>query len=300
MDEFTRIQTFIKVVEAGSFSAAARQEGSTSSVARQIKSLEDELGVRLLNRTTRSLSLTEPGRLFYESACVIARDLNNAKMAARSFQEDVKGVLRVVLRASTGPTIIVPALPALLEKYPELKIDITLSDERFDLVSTNTDVAVWVGSIPDTDMVARRLTPGQRLVCASPHYLERHGVPKVPQDLRSHNCIIFATHTHGPAWTFHKDGQEEVIEVQGNIRSDNGFVLLSAAEAHLGLIVVNEWMVRRLLAEGRLQRVLADYQVNPTTSAAELYAVYPSSRGLSRKVRVFVDFLVDLFAARDA
>ncbi len=295
MDEFARIQTFIKVVEAGSFSAAARDGSSISSVARQIKSLEEDLEVRLLNRTTRSLSLTEPGRLFYERACAFAKDFNNAKLEVRSFHESVKGVLRVALRPSTASTVIVPALPALLEKYPDLSIDITLRDDRCDLVANKIDVAIWLGDLPDSDVVARRLMPSQRIVCASPGYLEKHGVPQFPSDLREHECIVFAIPTHGSGWTFSRDGQEERIDVRGAVRSDNGVVLLAAAQAGLGLIVVHEWMVRRLIAQGSLVRVLADYKVNPTAGEGALHAVYPSSRGLSLNVRVFVDFLVELF-----
>lgn len=295
MDEFTRIQTFIKVVEAGSFSAAARHESSISSIARQVKSLEDDLGVRLLNRTTRSLSLTEPGRRFYERVCRIANELNNAKSEATSFQDSVKGMLRVSLRVSAGTTIIVPALPALLQQYPDLSIDISLNDDRCDLVANNIDVAVWMGDIPDSEIVAKRLTPSQRIVCGAPSYFQRHGVPKVPGDLRSHNCALFTARSYGNIWGFAKDGKSEEVEVQGTVRSDNGLVLLSAAISGLGLIVVHEWMVRLPIAQGALVRVLDDYTVNPRPGDAALYAVYPSSRGLSRKVRVFVDFLIALF-----
>src|SRR5206468_4551475 len=139
MDEFTRIRTFMKVVEAGSFSAAARDVSSTSSVARQVKSLEDELGVRLLNRSTRSLSLTDAGRRFHERVSAIANDLDNATSEAKSLQEEVKGVLRVCLRVTAGTTVVVPALPELLARYPELQLEITLDDERRDLIANNID-----------------------------------------------------------------------------------------------------------------------------------------------------------------
>ena len=295
MDEFARIQTFIKVVESGSFSAAARHDSSISSVARQVKSLEDELGVRLLNRSTRSLSLTEPGRAFYERVSAIARNLSNAKSEAKSFQESVKGTLRVSLRVSAGTTIIVPALPALLEKYPELSLDISLTDERQDLVANNIDVAVWMGELPDSEVVARRLSPMQRIVCGSPAYFKRHRAPKTPADLRRHNCILFTARSFGNVWNFTKDGEREEIQVRGNVRSSNGLVLLAAALAGMGVIVVHEWMVRYDLSQGRLLKVLSDYTVNPAPIEAELFAVYPSRVGLSRKVRVFVDFLVELF-----
>ncbi|HXD43135.1 MAG TPA: LysR family transcriptional regulator [Ramlibacter sp.] len=300
MEELARIQTFIKVVEAGSFSAAARDVSSISSVARQVKSLEEELGVRLLNRSTRSLSLTEPGRRFYERACKIANDLSNAASEAKSFQEGVKGVLRVSLRVSAGTTIIVPALPAFLAQYPELSIDIALTDDRRELIANNIDVAVWLGHIPDSEIVARRLSRSHRIVCGSPAYFERHGVPQKPQELRAHNCLLFTARSYGNVWGFTKDGQHEDVEVEGNVRTDNGIVLLSAALADLGLIVVHEWMVRSLISQGRLISVLDDYTVNPRPGDAELYAVYASGRGLSRKIRVFVDFLVHLFGAQEA
>lgn len=300
MDEFTRIQTFIRVVEAGSFSAAARDVSSTSSVARQVKSLEDELGVRLLNRSTRSLSLTEPGRRFYERAIAIANDLGNAKSEAKSFQESVKGVLRLSIRVSAGTTMIVPALPDFMARYPDLSLDIALTDERRDLVANNIDVAVWMGHLPDSEIVARRLSPSQRIVCGSRAYFAKHGVPRTPEDLRRHNCLLYTARSYGTRWAFTREGRQDEIEVQGSLRTDNALVLLSAALSDIGLIVVNEWMVRRDIAEGRLQRVLEDYEVNPRPGDAELYAVYPSSRGLSRKVRVFVDFLVDLFGGPDA
>jgi DNA-binding transcriptional LysR family regulator len=295
MDEFTRIQTFIRVVEAGSFSAAARDLSSISSVARQVKALEDELGVRLLNRSTRSLSLTEPGRRFYERACGIANDLGNAKSEAKSFQDSVKGALRVSIRVSAATTMIVPALPAFMAQYPDLTVDITLSDERRDLVANNIDVAVWMGHLPDSEVVARRLSPSQRIVCGAPAYFDRHGLPQTPADLREHNCLLYTARSYGTFWAFTRDGQQEEIDVRGSLRTDNALVLLSAAVSGLGLVVVHEWSARSQIAQGGLTRVLGDYTVNPRPGDAELYAVYASSRGLSRKVRVFVDFLVDLF-----
>jgi DNA-binding transcriptional LysR family regulator len=295
-DEFTRIKTFIKVVEAGSFSAAARDVSSTSAVARQVKSLEEELGVRLLNRSTRSLSLTDAGRRFYERVTTIAQELTKAKSEVSSLEEEVKGRLRVSLRVTAGTTIVVPALPKFLAQYPNLELDITLSDERTDLISNNTDVAMWLGELPNSEIVARRLSRSGRIVCGSPAYFERHGIPRKPQDLRDHNCLLYTAPSYSNRWSFTRDGHVEVVEVRGSIRSDNGLVLLSSNLASLGLHVAHRWMVRDYLAQGRMITVLKEYTVNPRTGDADLYAVYPSSRGLSRKVRVFVDFLVEAFS----
>lgn len=295
MDELARIQIFIKVVEAGSFSAAARHVSSTSSVARQVKSLEDELGVRLLNRSTRSLSLTEPGRRFYERACALANDLGHAMSEARSFQEDVKGALRVALRVSAGSAVIVPALPDFLARHPDVTLDVSLTDERQNLIAQGIDVAVWLGHLPDSEIVARRLSPGRRIICGTPAYFARHGVPETPADLVRHNCLLYTARSYAASWGFSADDAHEEVAVRGSLRTDNSLVLMSSALADVGLIMVNEWMVRPLLLQGRLVRTLARYTVSPRAGDSDLYAVYANSRGLSRKVRAFVDFLVQLF-----
>lgn len=295
MDEFTRIKTFIKVVEAGSFSAAARDQSSVSSVARQVKSLEDELGTRLFNRSTRSLSLTDAGRRFHERVSTIASDLSKAMAEVSSLEEGVKGVLRASLRITAGTTIVVPALPRFLARYPELELDLTLSDERCDLIAKNIDVALWLGALPDAEIVARRLSPTRRIVYGSPAYFRKSGVPQTPQDLHGHSCLLFSAPSYRNRWSFSRDGQVEEVDVKGRIRSDNGLLLLSSAMADLGVGIAHEWMVRNHLADGRLVRVLEQYTVNPRPGDADLYAVFPSSRGLSRKVRVFVDFLVEVF-----
>jgi DNA-binding transcriptional LysR family regulator len=296
MDELASIRSFISVVEAGSFSAAARRANvSTSAVARTVKSLEDELGVRLLNRNTRHQSLTEVGRRFYERVCAISNDLAMAKGEAQSSHETVTGLLRVSLRASAATTLIIPALKKFQEKHPDIKLDVTLSDERFDLIASNIDVAVWLGDLPDSELVARRLSPSYRVVCGSPDYLATRGVPTHPDDLARHNCIVYTAPHYGDRWHFSKDGRSEVRQVSGSLRSDNSLVLLSAAQAGLGLVVLQEWTVRLPIKEGRLVRVLADYKVNPIEREAALHVVYANSRGNPRKVRAFVDFLINLF-----
>jgi DNA-binding transcriptional LysR family regulator len=296
MDEFTRIKTFIKVVKAGSFSAVARDESSVSSVARQVKALEEELGARLLNRSTRSLSLTDAGRRFYDRVTLIANDLSKAMSEASSMQEEVKGVLRVSLRVTAGTTVVVPALPRFLSRYPELELDLSLTDERCDLIASNIDVALWLGNLPDAEIVARRLSRTRRIVYGSARYFEKHGVPLTPQDLRHHNCLLFSAPSYRNRWSFSHDGQVEDVEVRGNIRSENGLLLLSSAMADLGVGIAHEWMVRKQLLEGSLVRVLGNYTANPRPGDADLYAVFPSSRWMSKTVRAFVDFLIETFA----
>ncbi|MGC4250042.1 MAG: LysR family transcriptional regulator [Sphingobium sp.] len=298
MDELNSIQVFIQVVETGSFSAAGRLlNKSASSIARQVEWLESDLGVRLLNRNTRNQSLTEAGRLYYERTKILTRDLATAKAETRSSHEKVEGLLRVALRTSSATTVIVPALPQLLAKYPALELEIIVTDDRPDLVANHIDIAMWVGELPDSGLVARRLSPSRRILCASPAYLEKHGIPQNPDDLRDHDCLLFKTKSHGKSWVFTRDGRITTVPVHGSIISDNGLVLVAAANQGLGMIVMPEWMVQDMLREGRLQRVMPDYEVGPILTPAPLYAVFPGSRRLSKRVRVFVDFLVSLFEA---
>lgn len=296
MDELDCIHVFIKVVETGSFSAAGRElNKSASSIARQIGWLESDLGVRLLNRNTRSQSLTEAGRLYYKRMSALSRDLAKAKSKARSSHESVAGFLRVALRTSLATTLVMPALPRLMAEYPDLELEIIVTDERLDLLANHIDVAIWVGELPDSELIARRLAPSRRVLCASPDYLDKHGIPKVPADLRNHNCLLFKTRSYGKSWSFTRDGNTVTVPVRGSIISDNGLVLVAAAERGMGLIIMPEFMVHDMLQDGRLQSVMPDYAVGPVVTPAPVYAVFPSSKGLAKRIRVFVDFLVTLF-----
>ncbi|WP_200943286.1 LysR family transcriptional regulator [Rhizobium sp. Leaf386] len=295
MDELGSIKTFIDVVECGSFSAAARRKDTTvSSVARQVKALEDELGVRLLNRTTRSNSLTEPGANFYERARTVLTDLRSAKQEASSFQTTVKGLLRVCLRISAS-RVILPALPSFLDQHPGLVLDVMLSDERLDLVAHKIDVGVWLGHLEDSRTVARRLTPSKRVICASPAYLAKRGVPTTPQQITQHNCIIYQGSIYQDLWRFTKGDEQIDVTVQGNLRTNTSPVLVAAVLSGMGLAVLQEFTVRSALADGTLMQILPDYEVSPTEVDTGVYAVYPNARGMTRKTRVFIDFLVDVF-----
>jgi DNA-binding transcriptional LysR family regulator len=297
MNDFDRIRTFIRVVEAGSFSAAARaaDEQSVSAIARQVKALEDELGIRLLNRSTRSLALTDAGRRFFERVSAIVIDLSNAKAEALSEHEEIRGPLRIALRITAGTTVVVPALPKFLAKYPEIELDVSLTDERRDLIANHIDIALWLGALPDADIVARRLSPTRRFVCCAPSYIERHGEPRSPQDLLRHNCIVFTAPGYSKRWGFSRDGQVEEVQIRGTVRTDNGLVLLASGVNGIGVISGNQWMLHRDVKAGQLVTILDDYAFLPRPGDSDLYAVFPSSRQLSRKVRAFVDFLVEAF-----
>jgi DNA-binding transcriptional LysR family regulator len=296
MDELTSVRTFLLVVETGSFSSAARRKNTTaSSIARQINALEETLSVRLLNRTTRAHNLTEAGRLYYDRMSDLVRSMDNVSSIVSSFHSNVKGVLRVQLRTSAAMEVIVPELPKFLLEYPDLSIDLQLSDERVDLVKNNIDVAVWLGQLDDSSIIARQLSRSHRVVCGSPAYFAKQGEPQHPMDLIKHNCLIYSATNYQRAWRLKKGSDQIDVPVSGNLQTSSSTSLMRAALHGLGLIVVQEWMVRRAIERGELRCVLPDYEASPTDDDTALYAVYPQGDFVSQKTRAFVDFLVALF-----
>jgi DNA-binding transcriptional LysR family regulator len=296
MDELYSIRLFIQVVHAGSFSEAARRvQLSTSSVARHITALEDNLGVRLLNRTTRNHGLTEAGRVYFESAMQAIAALDQAKHSVASYQSEVKGRLSVHVRTSVGMQIVGPALPRFLKAHPQLVVDLTLTDNRVDLVTEGIDVAIWLGHLQDSSLIARLLRPSHRLVIASPDYLKERGAPQEPDDLRQHNCLLFKDYEHRYIWHFRSKTSTTEVPVSGNLIAANSNVLVSCALQGLGIALIHEESVRDLVDAGRLRSLLADWEASPTDADIALYVVYPHSRGLAPKVRAFVDFAVALF-----
>ena len=296
MDELTLSRAFVQVVESGSISAAARRSNtSVTSIARQVNGLETLLGVRLLNRTTRRQSLTEAGELFYSKFTDVLRQVDDIKRDVSSYQSAVKGCLRVHLRISIGNQVVVPALPRFLAQHPELTLDVRLTDERSDLIAEGVDVAVWLGKLEDSGLIARRLGAGRRVICGSPAYLERYGIPKTPQDLERQNCLVYRARDYDNLWRLTRNGQTIEIPVSGNLRTDSSAALLTSALQGLGLAVVQQAMARDAIEKRELIPVLTEYDVSPTRTDVGLYAVYPHSRRLSPKTRVFIDFLVELF-----
>ena len=289
-------RAFIHVVEKGGFSAAARfLDVSVTSVARQVNSLEGMLGVRLLNRTTRRQSLTEAGQGYYAKITAILAQLEEAKRDVSSYQEGVKGRLKVHLRSTIGNQVIVPALPRFLTQYPNISLHLTLTDERVDLVEHGVDIAVWLGALEDSSMIARRLSPSLRVVCGSPLYFQKHGIPQEPLDLLKHNCMVFEAKDYSNIWRFTRNGGTTEVPVSGNLLTNSGIALITSAISGAGLALLQDSLVREAIARGELVQVLESYSASPTDTEPALYAVYPSSRHLSPKSQAFVDFLVDLF-----
>ncbi|MGV6874310.1 LysR family transcriptional regulator [Pseudochelatococcus sp. B33] len=296
MDELSTNRTFLKVVECGSFSAAARDLNvSVASIARQVSSLENRLGVMLLRRTTRQQSLTDAGRVYCECISPILRKFDDVKREVSSYQSSVKGRLTVHLRNSVGSQFIVPALPQFLEQHPEVTLDVTLTDERADLVAQGVDVAVWLGHLEDSGLVARRLSSGRRRVCCAPSYAQRFGLPAAPMDLARHNCLIYRAQHYDNIWRLTKDGETTAVRVSGNLETTSAAVLMSSALKGLGFVVLQEAMVRGAIDAGDLIDVFPDYLVSSTDIDIALYAVHPGRRQIPPKTRAFVDFLVRLF-----
>lgn len=293
MDKLTGLAVFARVVENGSFAAAARHFGlSPAMVSKHVQALEDGLGVRLLNRTTRQVNPTEAGRGFYERCRHILAELEEAERAAAAAQTAPRGLLRISAPVSFGAIHIAPAIADYLARYPEVMADVQLNDRYVDLIEEGIDVALRVGRLADSSLVARRLVPIRTAVCAAPAYLLRHGAPREPRDLTAHNCLLYSYSTTGEEWHFTSpDGEPIVVRVRGRLHANNGEVLRAAALAGEGIMKAPSFAIGAEIAAGRLVPLLPDYA--PREIA--LHALYPHSRHLSVKVRSFVDFLAARF-----
>jgi DNA-binding transcriptional LysR family regulator len=294
MDRFNALATFAKVVEQGSFARAAdRLSVSTSAVSRQVAELEAHLDVRLLNRTTRRLSLTEAGQAFYERCVQLLADLEETESSVRSTAVEPKGTLRVTCGVTFGERYLAPAIAEFADLHPQVSFDIDLSDRVVDLVEEGFDLAIRIGPVGNQALVSRRIGSTQFVCCASPAYLARHPAPVTPADLEQHACLGYTYAAVTSAWTFEsRDGTRHTPRILPRHRLNNGRMLAELAAAGLGIVLEPDFIVAPEVRSGRLQRLLTDYQ--PPRSP--IAAVYPSRRHLSAKVRSFVDFL----AARHA
>jgi len=286
---------FSKVVQGGSLSAAARELGiSPAVVSRTLAAMEARLGVRLINRTTRSLHLTDEGASYYETCSRILAEIEEADAAAAARRVEPQGMLRVALPASFGLNHIAPLIPRFAERYPKVELALSLSDRSVNLVEEGFDLAIRIAELKDSALAARKLAPNRRVVCASPAYLRQHDEPKTPQDLAKHNCLI-ATWEQGMAMTWEYKtpvGKRGSVRVTGRYACDNWEVLREWAVAGLGVALKSTWDVRKHLEDGSLVPLLPGYDFS---SDVGIYAVYPHRRHLPAKTRVFIDFLAESF-----
>jgi len=286
---------FARVVEARSFSGAARSLGlSKSAVSKRVTRLEERLGVRLLHRTTRRLSLSEAGRTFYDYCRQAVTAGEAGEEAVTRLQERPRGVLAINAPVSFGSLHLAPVMSRFLARFPEVSVDMTVDDRVVDLVEAGFDVAVRIAELPDSSLIARRLAPARHVVCAAPAYLERVGEPRAPADLAGHNCLTYAYSRQGPEWPFDGPDGPESVPVGGNLQVNHGDGLRAAAVAGLGVALLPTFIVGDDLRAGRLKPLLPNYR----TRELSIYAVYPERRHLPAKVRAFVDFLVATFAGQ--
>jgi len=283
------LETFSAVVENGSFTAAADALGiSKPVVSKQVSQLERHLGVQLLQRTTRRLHLTQAGEVFASYSHRIMSDVREAEQSVLPLQSEPQGRLRISAPESLATSLLPEVLLSFQQQFPLIELDIHISGRLVDLVEEGIDVALRVGELEDSSLIARLLMPCSFHACASPEYLKKHGTPKHPGELEAHNCMIYSQAPHPENWLFRDEqGKSINIKVKGNLRSDTGHILMSAALNGNGIFIGPTFMIARALEEGQLETILDDYTVVTTG----LYAVYPYSKLVSTKVRAFVDHI---------
>jgi DNA-binding transcriptional LysR family regulator len=287
-DRARALALFASVVEHGSFSAAGRVlDLSPSAVARAIDRIEARLGVRLLLRSTRALSLTVEGQSYLQAARRILTDLDDAEQQIAD-QGAPRGRLRVSAALSHGRLCVVPLLGAFAALYPHILVDIALTDTLVDIAAGQADIAVRFGPLADSTLMARKLGTTRRVIVASPDYLARHGTPLVPEDLHRHNCLNFNFRRAEPVWPFRRDGQDFALSVRGNIEANNGETLGQLAAIGIGVARVGAFSVAEEIADGRLVPLLADFDPG---DVEVIHAVFVGGVSVPARVRVFVDFL---------
>jgi DNA-binding transcriptional LysR family regulator len=283
------IQTFVAVVNEGSFTTAAKElRVSKSVVSKKISQLEQHLNTQLLHRTTRQLNTTEVGETFYHYAKNIIEKSREAEQAMLPLQENPQGILKITIPESLAISIIPEVLSGFLERYPEIELDVLVSGKFVDLLKTDVDVALRVGDLKDSSLISRRLMSCKFQICASKNYLNKCKKPIIPNDLKSHNCLIYSPSQKPDAWIFKKKGEKEInVKIKGNLRSNSGKLLLDSAINGQGILLAPSYMINNYIKKNKLVPVLEEY----LTNSVGVYAIYPHSQFVPPKVRIFIDYL---------
>lgn len=296
MDRMTSMTTFVKVVEAGGFAAAARKlDMSPSTVTGHVQALEERLGIRLLNRSTRKLSLTEVGQAYYDRTVQILSDLDEVDSMAQALQSTPRGRLR--LNASiSAPPLLAPVIAEFTALHPDVTVSIDMSDRMVDLVEEGFDLAIRLVPVPDSSLIVRRVGSFRLLVCGAPDYLSRRGIPRHPSDLSTHNCMGFAQSPWSSEWRFTEHGDEVKVQVSGNLETNSANALRLAAVHGQGLAMMPSFLVADEIRSGRLTPLLAEFSPNEFP----ISAIYPHRHHLSAKVRSFLDLLTKRYRENPA
>jgi DNA-binding transcriptional LysR family regulator len=293
VDTFVGMRVFAKVVETESFAEAARRlKLSPAMVTKHIQGLEQRVGTRLLNRTSRRFSLTEAGAIYHQRCVTLLADLDNAEHAVGNLGRMPRGRLRVTAGADFGGDELWPIARAFMQKYPEISIDLILTDRMVDLVGEEVDLAIrMVERDLDPSLVARKLAVSRLVLCASPEYLRTAGVPKTPDDLASHRCLLHGDRFRHDGWVLRRNGCTRRVRVAGRIQSNRGSVLRDAAVDSLGIAMLPTFDIWRQLAAGCVRAVLPDWDAG----ALGIFVVFPSRKFMPAKTRLFIDFLAERF-----
>jgi len=294
MESLTDIAVFVQVVDSGSFTAAAeRLDLSKSVVSKYVTRLEDHLGARLLNRTTRRLSLTEVGRVLYERSRKGIEDIEDAKREVSLLQAEPRGTLRINVPMSFGILHVAPAVPEFQRRYPDLAVDMNLDDRRVDVIEEGFDVTVRISDLPDSSLVAKKIAPCKHAIVATPVYLAEHGTPRLPNDLRDHKIISYRYQESALEWHFKTPDQKLLsVTVSGSVTMSNSLAIREAVLENVGIARTPTFVVGKDIQEGRLVPLLTKYE----SLQVQIYAVYPQRKHLSPKVRAFIDFLAERIA----
>ncbi|MHC2434123.1 LysR family transcriptional regulator [Bradyrhizobium sp. USDA 4451] len=298
MDQLAAMAAFVRAVETGSLSAAARSlPSSLTSVSRQISALEEHFGTRLLLRTTRQLALTDDGRILYERAKSVLGEIKEIEAALARDPQQPSGRIRLSSPSLIGRLVIAPLLVEFLRRYPALSVDLLLIDRAVDMIEEDIHLAIRIGRLRDSQLVTRKLTDLQMIVCASPNYLARHGEPRTPSDLATHDCLVFSDSPGSAEWRF-ADGSKtgRKFRISGRLWMNSLDALVAAARDGAGIVRVPSWQVQSDLLNGRLQRLLIDHEPAPTP----LHLMLQPARLASPKIRAFVDYLVEQWGRIDA
>lgn len=293
MDRLAAMETFVSVVDSGSFSAAARLLNvGQPAVSKSIAQLEDYLGIQLLLRSTRTLTPTEAGQTYYEGALRALNEANEADHAARGVSAGLTGQLKICAAVTFARLHIMPHLQKFLDLHPGLTINVVLDDRNIDLFENGIDVALRMGTLPDSSMTARKIAVGRRLVLGTPAYFEAHGEPTYPAELPAHQAIVYDRGGGGETWSFRNGEAEVTVAVGGRVRVSAAEGVRAAVLGGMGLAIATEWMFAPEIADGTVRQVLADWTLEPL----DLWAVYPSGRKASAKARAFVEFVASVIA----